>query len=410
MQELTKEKLSINPALGALDKITHDLQFLGYCSEQTKKQIIDEEKTHAAEIVASACYETDIPRNYFLKNHDVIDEYGVSLGNVLEKGIKHIEEGHDKKPGWGWELKRRKSEKQNLEEIIGMPEGFACVEISSTDLSKPESELKQWGYSGSTLVRLTYKNSVGNLTQRNIMFNSSDIKILNKLRIEIDSSSKNIDNSDEMLASPIFVSIKNDNLEYLIADIKNFIKKQESSRQPLNYLFNIIKKAKITRTNSWDYVKEHPVFDDLFNEMVNLARGNNFTESDINLLRAGAWQLLLDNKIEVNSDTGSIDAGISKAKAIGAVFTSCGGTISYENQKTEGIFTYFDRFSVASSLMNRVNKLGNCKACGIKDMMYGCGVYCKGCNKIWCQEYISSGKQLSNKEVLQKKYVFYFWR
>jgi hypothetical protein len=410
MQELSKEKLSIVPALGALDKISHDLRFLGYCSEQTKRQIIDEEKTHAAEIVASACYETDIPRNYYIKNQEVVDEHGVSLNNVLEKGINYIEDGHDKKPGWEWELKRRKSEKQNLEEIAGMPEGFACVEISSTDSSKSEGELKGWGYSGSTLIRFTYKNTEAQLIQRNIMVNTSDISILNKLRIYVDNGAGALKNSDELLASPIFISLNNDKLEYFAADIKNFIKKQESSKQPLNYLFSIIKKAKTTKTNSWDYVKDHPVFDEMFSEMVNLARNDNFSESDINLLRAGAWQVLLDGKLKNNSDTGSIDVGISKAMAIGAVFTSCGGTVSYEKENTDNIVTYFDRFSVASSLLNRINKLGNCKACGVTDIMYGCGVYCKSCNKIWCKEYISSGKQLSDKEVLQKKYVFLFWR
>lgn len=411
MQEITKEKPYIGPALGALEKIEHDIKTFGYCSEQTKKQIIDEEKTHAAEIVASACYETDIPREYYLRNDDIFDGHGVSLKNVLEKGIKHIEQGHFKKNGWEWELKRRKSESKNLEKIISMPEGLACIEISSTDISKPESELKSWGYSGSTLVRVTYKNNNGILTQRNVMFNISDIKTLNMLRKEIDFNSDYINNSDELLSSPLFVSVNNGNLDCFVAEIKNFIKEQESSRKPLNYLLNVVKRSKNANNNSWEVVKDHYIFEEMFNEMTSLVNNNIFSETDINLIRAGAWQVLLDQVSSSKNTmaTPSINNGKARALSLGAVFTSCGGTITLESPANSYTSGFFDRYQTAKSLLDRISISGTCKACGVSAMMYGCGVYCRGCNSIWCQEYIDTGRQLSHKEILEKKYKFLFW-
>lgn len=411
MQVKNKEKLSSGSSVKALEKIIYDLETLGYCSEQTKKQIIDEEKTHAAEVLASVCYETDIPRNYFIKANDIVDGHGVSLSNVLDKGVEHIENDYNKKPGKNWELRRRKIEKQNLESIIYMPEGVVCVEISSTDISKPETELKEWGYSGSTLLRITYKEDAQNVVQRNIMLDFSDMKILNMLRKKVDTTSEDLKTSEEILASPLFISVKNDNFEAFVSDLKNFAKNQEASSKPHLYLLNIIKKSKTAKNNSWDFVKENLIFEEMFNEIQKLAESKNLSEHDINIIRIGTWQVLMDQARNITNCTElTIDDGKAKARAIGAVFTSCGGTVSVEISSQHTTSGYFDRYFTATALINRICKLGFCRACGVNSFMYGCGVYCKNCNATWCNEYIYSGKQLSDNEVLQKRYLFFFWR
>lgn len=410
MQDINKNKLLQAPALKSLEKIASEIELLGYCTEKTKQQIVDEEKTHAAEILASVCYETDIHRHYFLNSNDIVDEYGVSLGGVLDKGIQYIEAQGNQKPGWDWELRRRKIEKHNFESIKNMPEGVLCMEISSTDTTKPLAELKEWGYSGASLIRVSYKKDSNKIIQRNIMLSSSDVKILNTLRKLVDPTSFKLTNSEDFLSSPLFISVNQNSFEGFIAKLKNHVKKEESTKNPLNYVLNAFKNSLTAKKNSWDLVKDHQIFEEMFDEMVNLAKLSNFSDKEINLIRAGAWQVLIDQiKNNDNKHGGcSINTGKAKAKAMGAVFTSCGGTISFESSTLNGFFSYFDRYNTAASLLNRIDKLGCCKACGSNAFMYGCGVYCRGCNTIWCNEYIETGKQLSNQEVLEKKYKFYF--
>ncbi|MEM6997760.1 MAG: hypothetical protein AAF413_02500 [Patescibacteria group bacterium] len=45
---------------------------------------------------------------------------------------------------------------------------------------------------------------------------------------------------------------------------------------------------------------------------------------------------------------------------------------------------------------------GNCHACGSTTDLYGCGVFCYSCNKVWCQEYAVSGRQLEIEEVKRR--------
>lgn len=413
MQDNKFELKSINPSLKAIDYIKHDLDKFGYCTEKTKQQIIDEEKTHAAEIVAAFCYGTDIPRDYRLNGDDLVDEHGVSLRRVLDGGIDFLKLEENKKAGWSWELNRRKIERSNLASIVAMPVGVACVEISSTDQLRPESELKNWGYAGSSFARITYRHNNDQFMQRNIMLDTSDLRILNELRKTIEVSSEDCANSEELLANPQFVCVDKLSFEILSAKINNFNKNLQIEHNPPKYLLSIIRQAKKTRENSWEFVKEHDIFNELLNEFMSLAATTSISESEINTMRAGAWQVMIDelsNDKSKESLGSSIHQGVSKARAIGAVFTSCGGTVSLQNFSSIQEGSFYDRYSVASMLVNRISGMGFCKSCGVSSIMYGCGVYCRSCNSAWCEEYIYRGIQLSDKEVFNKVYGSYFRR
>lgn len=61
--------------------------------------------------------------------------------------------------------------------------------------------------------------------------------------------------------------------------------------------------------------------------------------------------------------------------------------------------TYFSRYLQASKLRSKKEGAGSCSSCGAISTMYGCGVFCKGCNDAWCDEYQKSGRMLKPSEI-----------
>ena len=412
MQEKLLDKPHIHPALSAFDRIHNDMLVFGYCSENTKKQIIDEEMTHAAEILSVGNIEADIPRTYRVGEEGLSDDYGVCLSNVLDRGISYLEDSAVKKSGWDWELKRRKIEKENLKNIIAAPIGIACVEISPTDITKPANELRNYGYTGDTLLRVSFRVSEKQLVQRNIIIRTSDLKILNKLRIHIDNRDCASNNAEEFLAGMLYVSIDNHNFESFIANTKNFISNEIAKEKPASFIASLIRRAKKTTNNSWEIINNHAdLFNAMYQKFEELAQNKHADEDSVNRIRAGVWQLLRDASRPEGPHHGemySIDSGIAKARAVGAVFTSCGGTVSFDKELTASATGYFDRFDTIKMLLGKISGTGSCRSCGAEGMIYGCGAYCKSCNKVWCSVYLDSGKQLSHKEVFEKQYYSFF--
>ena len=54
-------------------------------------------------------------------------------------------------------------------------------------------------------------------------------------------------------------------------------------------------------------------------------------------------------------------------------------------------------------LQRRYAGYGKCLSCGASGSLYGCGVFCRTCNNIWCWEYLDSKRALSYKEVNKMK-------
>lgn len=417
MQGIQKTNLLKNPSLASLEFIRQDHFSFGHIQEKTKKRIIDEEMTHAAEIVAAVTNSADIPRFYSLTNEDLIDPHGVSLKNVLVNGIDYLESGQVKRPGDWWELRRRKIELKNLDRIIAMPLGFASIEISPTDFSKPEGELKIQGYTGDTLVRVSFKNRDNGVLQRNIIIKSSDLKLLNKLRNIIEKGCEKVYSAEEALEKVQFVSVLDKDFETFIASISNFAKSELLNGRPLEFVSGAfsayIKKSK----NSWDVVRKHQdLFEQMYQRMELLSIKDNLNSKELDNLRAGVWQMLCDEAECLDAKKTKkkllIDEGIKRACLAGAVFTACGGTI--EAGRTSAISMggstggYYDRYNTVKLLIDRLCGIGCCKACGATGFTYGCGVYCKSCNQVWCQAYLKTGKQLSDKEVAVSKYYSFF--
>ena len=64
----------------------------------------------------------------------------------------------------------------------------------------------------------------------------------------------------------------------------------------------------------------------------------------------------------------------------------------------------------SSDLMNRYQGYGRCQSCSANGSLYGCGVFCFGCNKLWCVEYATTGRQLSYQEVSRaRRFRSSFW-
>jgi len=412
MQEQFNRSNIYSPAVTSAERIKSDIAKFGYCREVTKAQIIDEEKTHAAEVLSSVSQSADVPRVYKIINCDAVDGFGVSLKTVLGNGIKHLEENYSDWEGSEWELKRREIELKNLQESISLPAGLVSVEISATDYSKPEYQRLKFGYGGDTLVRINYKKNDSELVQRNIVLKTSDLKKINKLRRIIDSSADNIKSAEEALDKMIYVSVTETSINNLIDKVNNFATELHSNLQPANYLLSLIRRSKKQVINSWEFINQNnEVFEAMFMEMQQIAKNYKNDES-INDIRAGGWQILLDrfkNMDNLEKEV-SVAKGLMKAKAIGSVFTSCGGTISFDDDNLSklGAPSYFGRYEVVSMLLDRINDSGSCQSCGTEGLLYGCGVYCRSCNLVWCQEYLKSGRQLSDKEIGWRKYFYYY--
>lgn len=413
MQEQLAQNNLSSPAVTSAERIKKDIDTFGYCREATKQQIIDEEKTHAAEILSSVSLSADIPRIYKTINGDAVDKFGVSLNTVLNNGIKYLEDNSFNWEGAEWELQRRKIEQKNLHESILMPAGIVSVEISATDYTKPENQRLKFGYGGDTLVRINFKKNDSELVQRNIMVKTSDLKRINQLRKLVDSSAENIQSAEEALSKMIYVSATEASVNNLVTKVINFATAQHSNLKPASYLLSIIKRCKKQTVNSWEFINQNDeVFEAMFMEMQKKAT-SYICDDCINDIRVGGWQILLDrfNNQNDSDKEVSVTNGLMKAKAIGAVFTSCGGTIGFDEDSFSklGGSNYFGRYEVVSMLMGRVNDNGPCQSCGTNGLLYGCGVYCRSCNLVWCQEYLESGRQLSDNEISWRKYFYYYY-
>jgi hypothetical protein len=370
MQETLHKEHNLSPARASIGLIEPSRNQDSSSRETIKNRIIDEEMTHASEILAAITGDADIPRIYYEFAGDLIDPHGVSLSSVLSKGIEYLENSLDKRGGWQWELRRRKIEQINLKKIIAAPQGVACIEISPTDLTKPSHELREQGYTGDTLVRVSYKNN-GQVYQRNIILNTSDIKILNALRVKMEKGTKKILTAEESLESMLFIPVEFNNFESFIDDFKNFSTNEISKKTPAKYLASLMRKSKKLKQNSWEVVNANKdIFYSMYDEFENLANSGCATEDQVNLIRAGVWQLIINRSSEnTNEKLSTITEGIALAKSVGAVFTSCGGTVTVEAEADSLYGVYLGRYETVKMLQNKINGYGSCRSCGSVGLM-----------------------------------------
>lgn len=91
----------------------------------------------------------------------------------------------------------------------------------------------------------------------------------------------------------------------------------------------------------------------------------------------------------VSSQTGEIYAGACPVSG----FSMSLGFMHAE------VRSAYERGREAAELIARWAGRGGCASCGRVADLYGCGVFCYGCNKAWCDEYSSTGRQLEPADI-----------
>lgn len=422
MQEQLYKQLSGNRLLThsaetkSIAKIDRDIRAHGCLLPKTRLEIVDEEKTQAAEILAAVTKRGCVPREYTLETGELLDEYGYSLRQVLEYGVSDAEEkAASGVIGAAKELERRRAELYVLKaQIMVMPTGTACVEWSAADNSWSEQELEAHGYPGDTHVRLTTRLDHKTFRQYNIILQGSELDVINECRRSIHPNAEPLDSALEVLQHPQIIYFddgkSSDFIEQIRTDFSGALFSANKPRAILNMLKNSFRKHK----DAWEYVNEN---DDIFNALVDsfeLRAGSDPAEwrELADQARGGAWQLLLERysgkiaKHNKHVTSASVGAAGQRAAAAGAVFIACGGSVSMKSSQPEDISS-LDRTGIVETLLRIKGGRGVCQSCDKDGELYGCGAFCEHCNKVWCEEYALTGYQLQPKEILIKKYFAY---
>jgi len=400
-----------NAATRNIDIMAAELAANGYVGPEVRAMVLDEELTHAVEILAAqeAAYAV-VPRSYEQIGNDLVDIHRQSLRQVFSGGIEHSEqEVLDGVPGAGWELERRKAELNNLEIILAMPENTACIEISAPPTDRPEHEQLAQHYNGLTMIRVSTKKPGGKVMQYNYALPLSNPEFLLAVQEKLGrDSTEMVVNSQELLERPITQTVDQASSS-LVHEIDNLIGAAMLEVAVGHSAIRMIRKAIANRREAWDFVSsdEHADIHNEFLGGMEYAARLNMTEREhaVSAIRSGFWKEYKDrfNDRKISNQAGGIIAeAASRAVAAGDVFIACGSTVS-ATQFTAQESTA-SRASIANSLLREVKGSGNCSACGAKGVLYGCGVFCGRCNEKWCSEYKRTGKQLSPRQLSYLSY------
>lgn len=418
MQEKISHNFLRNAAeVRSIAEIERDVRLYGNLLPETRRKIIDEEKTHAAEILAGFTKRGCVPREYYLEDGKLVDEYGYSLDRVIEFGVKDTEEKIALGvPGADKELLRRQAELHVLRsQVMVMPPGSACIEWSATDNLWSEEELRIQGYPGDTHVRLTVRVDEKTLRQYNIILQGSDLRVINKCRRAIHPSTEPLSSALEILQCPLITSLSKEHPDNFVELIRTEFSRALLSVNKPRAALNMLKVFVRKRKDAWSHVNDH---DDIFDALVDTFEQAACINPDewrnlADQARGGAWQLLvegLDNKITKRREsitTSSVAAAGQRAAAAGAVFTACGGTVSMKPLWHEGISSK-DRVGIVKMLLGAEAGHGVCGSCQDDGELKGCGVFCEPCNEVWCEEFLLTGRQLQPEEIMLKRYLSFF--
>lgn len=394
--ETHTERIGLGPTTRSVELFYLDLQYYGEVRPETAQAVIDEEKTNAAEDIArvKSGYAA-VPRTYFQKNGDLFDVHGNSLSEVLSGGVTWAEKDTaNNVAGADWELKRRKAEQKNLKNFIGSEPGTIFMEISVPP-NKPEHELKQQGYSAMTHIRISAKDSSDRVSQHNLYLPDTSTDFSSNLQ-KLIGSQKLYDDAQELLENPI-VMTGNIDIKSKIKEIENLCGAALFNSNADQSVLQMIKKAAGAKKEAWEFVSSS--HDDLNTEL--RQRIEKLAKADPRLWADGMERIRIGYLKELRerydgkrrwAENGSIiDAAAAQAVAQSDVFITCGGTVEVRISSSS---TASNAAEVAAKLISEVAGSGVCQACGAKGSLYGCGVMCGECNRIWCAEYArSNGKQ-----------------
>lgn len=415
-EKLASPQYTSGPQVRVLELISMDLNMYGEVQEETKSRGLDEELTWVAELVAQETEYAVIPRTYQRLDADFVDVHGVSVGGVLWSGIDSIKESVEAgEVGAVKEQTRRFHEIRNFQRQIDMPKRSYMVEMSLTDGTWSEAERQKWGYSGDTLVRITFIDDYGDVKQANICLPISDSKfalaILKEFSLNGDSG------AESLLANP-YMDTYSGNFEHLVKRIEGRVSHAQRRAHPMLSLIGSVKKIRQEKKDAWGLVSSNQVLnDELWAEFENLARTQPIEkwESMIEQVRRGFWKLSTekaDTKLGSNSSD-SIGGAAIRSNNDGDTFIACGG--SSESGKQDANLdgtTYLSRLMIVATLAERKG-MGNCGGCKDFADLYGCGnsgTFCRSCNDVWCKQYLATGKMLEGKDIVETKFRKYIGR
>lgn len=381
-----------------------DFQYYGEVRSETAQAVIDEEQTNAAEDIARVKSKyAAVPRMYFQRDQDLVDIHGNHLKEVLSDGVKWAEKDATSLiPGADWELARRQAELKNLERFIESEPGTVLVEISIPP-QKPVHELRQQGYCEMTHVRISAKGLSSKVLQHNLYVPKISAEFSESLQRSLGAETF-YEDAQQLLENPIVLTGAG-HLQATVKQVENLCGAALLNTDADKSILQMIKKAAGAKKEAWAFVSSDVHTDlntELRHKITKLSKEDpSFWASGMKEIRRGYLKELrqrYDGKIR-KADVGSIiDAAAAQAVADSDVFITCGGTIEARSAKATGQASATE---VAAKLINEVRGSGTCQACGAKGSLYGCGVMCGECNRIWCAEYTKSNgkKELSYSQV-----------
>jgi hypothetical protein len=230
----------------------------------------------------------------------------------------------------------------------------------------------------------------------------------------IDPDVEDLDCAESILANPqriMFDASKPINIvEFIETEFSRALLATHTSLAVAYMLKNLFKK----RRDAKEYVFDQ---DDIFEAMVDsfigiAGRDANTWRSMVDVTRGGAWHLLIErykgkNDAKVCISQTSIEDAAIRATTAGAVFTACGGTVDMKSVISNNAPPLLERIVAVRTLLVQETGNGKCSSCGASGGLFGCGVFCKSCNEIWCNEYLNTGEQLEPRQIVLKRYLSY---
>ena len=404
LKERSQERIALGPNTRSVELFCLDLRYYGQVRPETAQAVIDEEQTNAAEDIARVKSKyAAVPRMYFQKDHDLVDIHGNHLKEVLSDGVKWAEnDAASMVPGANWELARRQAELKNLERFIESEPGTVFVEISAPP-QKPTHELRQQGYCEMTHVRISAKGLTNKVLQHNLYLPHANTKFSERLQ-EMLGADVVYGEAQRLLENPIVLTGA-DNLQASIKEVENLCGAALLNTDADKSILQMIKKASGAKKEAWAFVSSEAHTDlntELRQKIAKLSKEDpRFWGSGMEEIRTGYLKELrerYDGKIRKANAGSIIDAAAAQAVADSDVFITCGGTIEARGVKAAALASAAE---VAAKLRYEVKGSGTCQACGAKGSLYGCGVMCGECNRIWCAEYAKSNgkRELSYSQV-----------
>lgn len=399
-----RTKPALDPTTRSAELFYLDIQYYGAVRLETAMAVLDEEQTNAAEDIARAkSGYAVVPRTYFQKQNDLVDIHGVSLKQVFKDGVAWAEqEAAAGALGAEWELQRRRAELSNLNRFIGLGPGSLFIEISAPP-DRPVSELNAQGYTGMTHVRVSAKDHSNKIRQYNFILPASDALFLNNLQELLGVSADDRKGEAQALLGNPVVRPLECNIDATIREIESACGAAILNTSPDQAVLQMIKKAAGARKEAWEFVRSDGHADlneELKNKIAELAKlSPSYWREGMARIRTGYMKELrerYEGKARLAPDGSIIDAAAAQAVAESDVFITCGGAIIANTSRGQSAASHAE---IAEQLLHEVQGTGVCQACGARGTLYGCGIFCGACNRVWCAEYARSGKELSYAQI-----------